>query len=200
MSTKTCKNCQQVKPFSEFTRRAALADGYVSKCKQCKSNEGIEKRRVRSLAPKICAKCGVQKMASDFYPHPCSADGFTSDCKSCSVKHSMDWNSKHPFLARKHHRNWCQSDQGKEKLKALAERYPERQAARVAAKAAMQSGLLKSQPCLICGRKAEAHHPDYSRPLDVVWLCRKHHLETHYMIRPVKHPEFTKMIGNPNVL
>ena len=27
------------------------------------------------------------------------------------------------------------------------------------------------------------HHPDYSRPLDVVWLCDKHHKETHAIVK-----------------
>jgi hypothetical protein len=31
-----------------------------------------------------------------------------------------------------------------------------------------------------CGSaKSEGHHTDYSRPLDVVWLCKGHHLALH---------------------
>lgn len=26
---------------------------------------------------------------------------------------------------------------------------------------------------------SQAHHEDYARPLDVRWLCFKHHRETH---------------------
>jgi hypothetical protein len=45
---------------------------------------------------------------------------------------------------------------------------------------AVRIGLIKKQPCVDCGsRKSEAHHPDYTRSLDVVWLCRKHHSELH---------------------
>jgi hypothetical protein len=36
---------------------------------------------------------------------------------------------------------------------------------------------LVPQPCEVCGAtKVEKHHPDYSKPLEVRWLCREHHL------------------------
>lgn len=47
------------------------------------------------------------------------------------------------------------------------------------ANAAVQLGILRRQPCEVCGGRAEKHHPDYSRPLDVKWLCREHHLAVH---------------------
>lgn len=35
-------------------------------------------------------------------------------------------------------------------------------------------------PCFVCGeRNSEAHHPDYSAPLSVVWLCSAHHKQLH---------------------
>lgn len=44
----------------------------------------------------------------------------------------------------------------------------------------VRRGKVKKKPCQICGEKnSQAHHTDYSKPLDVVWLCRRHHLETH---------------------
>ncbi len=43
----------------------------------------------------------------------------------------------------------------------------------------IKRGKILIMPCWICGDKAEAHHEDYSKPKDVVWLCRKHHLEYH---------------------
>jgi hypothetical protein len=48
-------------------------------------------------------------------------------------------------------------------------------------KYAVKTGKLIKTPCQVCGElKVEGHHPDYSRPLDVVWLCRKHHNEIHH--------------------
>jgi hypothetical protein len=58
----------------------------------------------------------------------------------------------------------------KEKIKK------QRLAAYAAVHNAKKRGILIQLPCCYCGsEKTEAHHPDYSKPLDVVWLCRKHH-------------------------
>lgn len=37
--------------------------------------------------------------------------------------------------------------------------------------------LPKQQICSIkgCAILAERHHPDYSKPLEIIWLCNKHH-------------------------
>ncbi len=45
---------------------------------------------------------------------------------------------------------------------------------------ALRRGLVNRQPCVVCGHpKTDGHHPDYSRPADVVWLCRRHHKAAH---------------------
>lgn len=42
----------------------------------------------------------------------------------------------------------------------------------------VKSGILIKTPCEICGKeKVEAHHTDYRKPLQINWLCRKHHME-----------------------
>lgn len=41
-------------------------------------------------------------------------------------------------------------------------------------------GRIKRQPCEVCGKPdAEGHHSDYSQPLKVMWLCKKHHAMWH---------------------
>lgn len=45
---------------------------------------------------------------------------------------------------------------------------------------AVEDGKIVRPPCEVCGvPNAEAHHVDYSRPFDVRWLCRTHHMELH---------------------
>lgn len=52
--------------------------------------------------------------------------------------------------------------------------------ARLAVTHAIEKGRLKRKPCEKCGDpKAHAHHFDYTKPLEVVWLCSVHHGEVH---------------------
>jgi hypothetical protein len=45
---------------------------------------------------------------------------------------------------------------------------------------ALVTGRLVKEPCCRCGcDQAHAHHDDYSKPLEVMWLCREHHIERH---------------------
>jgi len=45
---------------------------------------------------------------------------------------------------------------------------------------ALRLGILFRQNCEVCGNeKAEAHHNDYTRPLEVRWLCHKCHMYLH---------------------
>lgn len=52
-------------------------------------------------------------------------------------------------------------------------------AARSQAGVYLRRGKITRQPCIVCGKRAEMHHPDYAKPRDVVWLCRAHHLAIH---------------------
>lgn len=60
-----------------------------------------------------------------------------------------------------------------------AQRNPEKRAAQIAVGNAVRDGRLTKGPCVRegedCSGKIEAHHPDYAKPLDVVWACTKHH-------------------------
>lgn len=66
---------------------------------------------------------------------------------------------------------------------------PERKRARDAVNNAVRDGRLIPWPvCAIpeCDCAPEAHHPDYSRPLEVVWLCDGHHKDAHKLARDLE--------------
>lgn len=46
---------------------------------------------------------------------------------------------------------------------------------------ALGAGVLRKQPCEVCGEGAvDAHHDRYDEPLNVRWLCRCHHIKLHH--------------------
>jgi hypothetical protein len=61
---------------------------------------------------------------------------------------------------------------------------PEKYEAHKAVANALNRGLLKKGKCVVCGSlRVDAHHDDYSKPLQVTWLCRRHHREAHVKMR-----------------
>lgn len=83
-------------------------------------------------------------------------------------------------------RRYATTERGREAHARASARYvekhPERYTARNMVNAAIRDGRLQPWPvCALptCEEKPEAHHPDYSRPLDVVWLCHAHHKQAH---------------------
>lgn len=45
----------------------------------------------------------------------------------------------------------------------------------------IRSGKIKRLPCERCGSvRSQGHHTDYSKPLEVQWLCQIHHSQVHY--------------------
>lgn len=41
---------------------------------------------------------------------------------------------------------------------------------------AIRNGTLKRKSCFCKNKYTQAHHEDYSKPLEVIWLCKKHHV------------------------
>jgi hypothetical protein len=48
----------------------------------------------------------------------------------------------------------------------------------------IRQGVIKKLPCEICDKnKSDGHHIDYEFPLEIIWLCRKHHKAFHRQFR-----------------
>lgn len=82
-------------------------------------------------------------------------------------------------LWRREHRDRYNQD-----ASLYRETNPEKWDAHQLVKMAMGYGILVPQPCANCGAiKVVAHHPDYTRPLEVIWLCPKCHRRLHADLR-----------------
>ena len=60
-------------------------------------------------------------------------------------------------------------------------KFPERYSAIRKVSRAIKSGKLKRSDCEVCGRltNIQGHHEDYSKPLEVIWLCPPCHKKLH---------------------
>lgn len=148
---------------------------------------------------KTCFKCGAEKPLTEFYVHPAMGDGRLNKCKSCAradVRRNYEANADYyrqydKLRANLPHRvagriAYAKSDAGKRSAnlakRRFIERNPEKRAAHIAVKNAIRDGRLNRQSCEVandCKGRVEAHHDDYSKPLDVRWLCKKHHDQHH---------------------
>jgi hypothetical protein len=66
------------------------------------------------------------------------------------------------------------------KITSYKKKYPEKHRARGLIGMKILRGTLKREPCVLCGKeKAQAHHPNYSFPTYIVFLCTSHHKLVH---------------------
>lgn len=129
-----------------------------------------------------CSKCGVVKPLSEFCYDQRRPLGVGSHCKSCHSAYGRKWHQEHPDTSKAHLRNrvnkWRQANHGRY-LDYSRNRYAERPEigrAHAAVRRSIKNGTLVKQPCAVCGSEdSESHHDDYSKPLEVIWLCGPHH-------------------------
>ena len=136
---------------------------------------------------KECFKCNVTKPLSEFYKHKMMADGHLNKCKDCTKKDVASHREENIEKIRAYDRARSSLPHRKtlsiQVNKKWREEHPERRKAHHTLRYAVIKGIVKPHPCWVCGEKAEAHHPDYSSPLDVVWLCSVHHSQTHALLK-----------------
>jgi hypothetical protein len=66
-------------------------------------------------------------------------------------------------------------------------RNPDKAKAHRALNYAIRQGKVEKLGCLVCGNpKSHAHHEDYDKPLQVIWLCALHHSAHHVRDREYK--------------
>lgn len=146
---------------------------------------------------KKCNQCGLEKDLTEFQIRRASKDGFTARCKKClsdydksrannpeRVKARVEYQKSEAYResARKSSRKYARDN--KEKRKESVDKYRDKNKKKYQCHGivayAIKCGNIKRMPCEICGKdKTHAHHDDYSKPLEVRWLCDKHHNEWH---------------------
>lgn len=136
-------------------------------------------------ATKRCFKCGETKSTAGFYRHPQTGDGLLGKCKDCTKRdvnsnYRKTWTDKVAYERRR----WQRPERRRAStasLKRQKARNPTKAKARNAVTNAIRDGRLVKQPCAKCRatKGIQAHHHDYSKALEVEWLCRPCHLNEH---------------------
>lgn len=133
---------------------------------------------------KECFKCKTVKPLTEFYKHSRMADGHLNKCKECTKNDVSKHRDQNLEKIRAYDR-----ERGKlpERIKANVEinrawraEDKRRHVAHSIVARSIRSGSLVRQPCIRCGaEKSVAHHEDYDKPLEVMWLCQPCHKQRH---------------------
>ena len=133
---------------------------------------------------KKCFKCETVKPFTEFYKHPAMGDGHLNKCKVCTKNDANKHRAENLEKIRAYDR-----ERGKipERIKTNTEinrawraEDKRRTAAHNAVARAIRNGSLFRLPCIRCkAEKSIAHHEDYDKPLEVMWLCQPCHKQRH---------------------
>ncbi len=155
METKKCFKCNKVKPLSAYYKHPQMSDGHLNKCKEC-TKKDAHKHREENLE-----KIQEYDRKRGMLPHRIEARklySLTDNCKQSRKKSVQKYR--------------------------VNNRIKQRASNKVAYY--LKKGDIKKELCAICGSSnSQAHHPDYNYPLDVIWLCPKHHREEHNRMKEV---------------
>jgi len=163
---KNCSKCEEVKSLDEFYIRTTSADGYNNLCKECigKSVKGysatakgkeVSRRAVEKYRLTDKGKKVKREAVKRFFK--------THKGKKANKKAGDKFIKKYPY-----------------KIKAQ----------RLLQYAVLSGTVLKPEKCEVCninpslsGNKLHGHHDDYSKPLEVNWVCPQCHSDIHNKIK-----------------
>ena len=132
---------------------------------------------------KKCISCNEAKDPDGYYAAPGMADGRASICKVCHKARMKHRRRTNPAV-QAYDRERAKTPKVKARIAAVVKRWnaanPEKHRAEWTVGNAIRDGRLVRKPCEECGDpKSHAHHDDYSKPLEVRFLCAIHHRRWH---------------------
>lgn len=143
----------------------------------------------------MCRKCKIKKSDDEYYvsnPNECK------ECARCRIRQNRidkaeyykEYDRKRyqdDPRVRERHRRYQATEEGKKAMNASRKKWKEKNPLKRAAHNLVNNALrdgkiTKPNTCQECGTKPkriEGHHCDYSKPLNISWLCRQCHVNAH---------------------
>lgn len=130
---------------------------------------------------KLCKVCGVEKPHTSFYKHKGMKDGLLNKCKDCAKEQNIKNRNANLEYYRAYDKERDTPERQYSRGNARRSENPLKYRARYLTNNALRDGRLIRKPCNKCGsvENIEAHHEDYNKPLEILWLCKEHHQEIH---------------------
>lgn len=162
--TKKCTKCGTIKPLSEYHKNKMGKYGHKSCCMVCE----LERNRQYRINNPDKIKAHNKK-----YYH---------ENKERERERFRRYREEHK--EREALRYQAYRIENADRIKIRKENYykshPEVVKAHSTIGNAIRLGKIKRQPCVVCkATPADGHHEDYSKPWDVIWLCKPHHSRLH---------------------
>lgn len=159
---------------------------------------------------KVCSKCKIQKDENCFWKRNNRKSGVNSECKDCAkirrTKKYQEFNEEFRLKRKKYYyenqEKLCKaqidSQKGNQRYRKYQNKYsiekrknndPKFLARSIVSLALRGKMITRPIMCSKCNVdcKPEGHHEDYSKPLDIIWLCTKCHKELHKQCKTALH-------------
>lgn len=154
---------------------------------------------------KSCRRCFIEKDLSEFYKHKQMFDGHLNICKECKKKESIVHRENNLEKVREYDRERGKLPHRRRKSTLTTSRRRKQNALYYKAHTIVGNYLRdgkikKSKECFWCkcsDSKLEGHHHDYSKPLDLTWLCSPCHKKLH-LGKSGEAEKMREKIGIPN--
>jgi len=154
---------------------------------------------------KNCKDCSIAKELHDYYIAPTSPDGHVNRCKECTkagvranrankIEYYRDYDRSRNMSSDrvKARREYIITDAGKDARRKAAityrNKFPNSYRAKIKFGNALRANIVERQySCSKCSSdiNVEGHHDDYSKPLEVRWLCSRCHKLWHKTNTPL---------------
>lgn len=184
MKNKKCSMCEEIQPAVNFSPNGISPSGiqiWRSNCKRC----GREATKKRGLLPRVKKQreaYGKSEKYKEVKRRYNSSEKGREKNKAAARQRFAKMSEEQLEKKREYQRKWRKTEVGRTCKKRDFEKIKEQKKHLVYRKlhTELRAGRIVRKVCEKCGGdKTQAHHDDYSKPLDVRWLCPKHHAEHH---------------------